>query len=437
MDVRGRRVTLMGLGRHGGGVGAARWLAQQGAIVTVTDLEDTAALADSLAELQDQTIARYQLGGHSERDFRDADVIVINPAVRPGNRWVEIAAAAGAAITTEIELFLNACPANVLGVTGSNGKSTTSAMIAAILAADGRRTWLGGNIGASLLGELDRMQANDWVVLEMSSFQLAQLAKGTRLPKAAVITNCSPNHLDWHGSWPAYISAKQRLIAEQSADSLAVLDTHDQELARWTPFVRGQLLEPLDDERIPALKIPGLHNRRNAACAAATAAGLHCSLGAIERGLAEFRGLPHRLELVLEARERKFYNDSMATTPESVMAAIDALGNRSWLLVGGYDKGVDYSTLIAKLARSVRGATFYGAVREKLAALISRHETAGDFHACETLAEAVAWCFDRSRAGDSIALSPGCASYDQFRDYRHRAAEFFKIAQALARRYDR
>jgi UDP-N-acetylmuramoylalanine--D-glutamate ligase len=427
----------MGLGRHGGGVGAARWLAQQGAVVAVTDLADEAALADSLAELQDQAIARYQLGGHCERDFRDADVVVVNPAVRPGNPWVEMAAAAGAMITTEMEVFLNACPANMVGVTGSNGKSTTSAMIAAILAADGRRTWLGGNLGASLLGDLERMTANDWVVLEMSSFQLAQLAKGTRLPKAAVITNCSPNHLDWHGSWPAYTLAKQRLIAEQSVDSLAVFDAHDQELARWTALVRGRLLQPLDDERIPALKIPGLHNRRNAACAAAAAAGLHCSSRAIECGLTEYRGLPHRLELVLEARERKFYNDSMATTPESVMAAIDALGNSTWLLVGGYDKGVDYSELIAKLAQGVRGAAFYGAVREKLAAIISRHETAGAFHACETLAEAVAWCFDRSRSGDSIALSPGCASYDQFRDYRHRAAEFFAIAQALARRYDR
>ncbi len=350
MEVRGRRVTVMGLGRHGGGVNAARRLAERGAVVTVTDLADEAALADSLAELRDTPIAHYRLGGHCDEDFRLAEFVVVNPAVKPGNPWIDIAAAAGATMTSEIELVLNACRARVVGVTGSNGKSTTAAMTAAILEADGRRVWLGGNLGGSLLGELEQMTISDWVVLELSSFQLARLSTSSRWPEAAIIVNCTPNHLDWHGDWQAYVGAKQRLLAGQTAESLAVLDARDPEVGRWQTRVRGRLLPPLDDQDVPPLAVPGEHNRRNAACAAAAATGLGCSPQSVERGLTAFCGLPHRLEVALEADGRTFYNDSMATTPESVMAAIDALGPCAWFLVGGYDKGVDYEGLIARLA---------------------------------------------------------------------------------------
>ena len=437
MEVSGQRVTVMGLGRHGGGVGVARWLADQGAIVTVTDLADETALADSLAELRGAPVARYQLGGHCERDFREADLVVVNPAVRPGDRWVQLAASAGAMITSEIELFLNRCRGSLVGVTGSNGKSTTAAMTAAMLEADGRRTWLGGNIGRCLLGELDVIGEQDWVVLELSSFQLQWLSPHARLPEAALVVNCTPNHLDWHGSWPAYVAAKQRLVAEQSPGGVTVLNDRDREASRWNSLVRGRLAKPWSDERIPPLAVPGAHNRANAASAAAAAEALGCSPIAIDRALREFRGLPHRLELIAEIAGRKLFNDSMATTPESVIAAVDAFGPRAWFLVGGYDKGVEYEAMIVELAKGARGAAFYGAVRDKLVELMSRREGACEQIACATLPEALDWCWRRSQPGDAIVLSPGCASYDQFRDYRHRAATFVDAARALAARYDR
>ena len=437
MEVSGQRVTVMGLGRHGGGVGVARWLADQGAIVTVTDLADATGLADSLTELRGAPVARFQLGGHCDRDFREADLVVVNPAVRPGDRWVQLAASSGATITSEIELFMNHCRGRLLGVTGSNGKSTTAAMTAAMLEADGRRTWLGGNIGRCLLGELDVIGEQDWVVLELSSFQLQWLSPHARLPEAALVVNCTPNHLDWHGSWPAYVAAKQRLVAEQSSGGVAVLNDRDREASRWNSLVRGRLAKPWSDERIPPLAVPGAHNRANAASAAAAAEALGCSPIAIDRALREFRGLPHRLELIAEIADRKFYNDSMATTPESVIAAIDAFGPRAWFLVGGYDKGVEYEAMIVELAKGARGAAFYGAIRDKLVELMSRREGACEQIACATLPEALDWCWRRSQPGDAIVLSPGCASYDQFRDYRHRAATFVDAARALAARYDR
>lgn len=432
MGFSGQRATVMGLGRHGGGVAAARWLAAEGAIVTVTDLADEAALAESLAELCGAGIARYALGGHAERDFREADLVVVNPAVRPLDRFVELAAAAGATLTSEIELFLARCRGRVVGVTGSNGKSTTAAMTAGMLAADGRRVWLGGNIGRSLLGELESIGADDFVVLELSSFQLHWLSRQARLPEAAIVVNCTPNHLDWHASWPAYVAAKQRLVAEQPPGGVTVLNDRDPEAASWSSFVRGRLARPWDDARIGPLAVPGDHNRANAACAAAAAEALGCAPESIAGGLREFRGLAHRLQHVAEIAGRAFYNDSMATTPESVVAAVGALGPRAWFLVGGYDKGIDYREMITRLAGGARGAAFYGAVRDKLAELMSQQAQACVYEQHETLADALDCCWRRSQPGDAIVLSPGCASYDQFRDYRHRAQAFVAAARALA-----
>jgi UDP-N-acetylmuramoylalanine--D-glutamate ligase len=342
MSYGGRRVTIMGLGHFGGGAAAARWLARQGAVVTVTDLADDNTLADSLAELAGEAIADFHLGGHREEDFRRADLVVVNPAVRPDNRFLEIAGESGARLSSEIELFMEACPARIVGVTGSNGKSTTAGMTAAILAADGRRAWLGGNIGGSLLGQLDRMGPGDWVVLEISSFQLWHLAGDARMPEVAVVTGCSPNHLDWHGSYERYVAAKQRILSGQTPADLAVLNAHDAEVGSWCDLVRGRLLGLPNDDEIPPLCVRGEHNRVNAACAAAAAMGIGCDRAAIARGLGSFRPLPQRLERVAVVDGRTFYNDSAATTPEATVAALEALDAPVWLVAGGHDKGCDF-----------------------------------------------------------------------------------------------
>ena len=206
----------------------------------------------------------------------------------------------GARLTTEIDLLLEACPAASIGVTGSNGKSTTAAMIAAVLQAGGRRTWLGGNIGGSLLDHLAEIRPDDGVVLELSSFQLEYLRPETPVPQIGVVTSFSPNHLDWHPSLDAYAAAKQVLLARQRPDDLAVLNAHDRRLASWPRCAGGRMLPPLGDEEIPHLQVPGWHNRVNAACAAAAAAGAGCSSEAIERGLRTFPGLPQRLERIAE-----------------------------------------------------------------------------------------------------------------------------------------
>lgn len=427
-----RRVTLMGLGRHGGGVGAARWLLSQGADLTITDLASAEDLADSIAALADLPAPRWRLGEHVDEDFASPDCVIVNPAVRPDDRWLEIARRSGVRITSETELFLRACPAVVIGVTGSNGKSTTAALTAAILEADGRRTWLGGNIGRSLLAELDTMRPEDVVVLELSSFQLHYLAEDVLAPHVAVITNCSANHLDWHSTYEHYAAAKQRLLALQTADDVAVLNPTCREVSRWKSLVRGRCLTELFEKPVPPLQIPGEHNRTNASLAAVAARAVGGSEAAIDRGLRTFRGLPHRLQFVAEIDGRRYFNDSKATTPEAAMAALSAFSEPVWILLGGHAKGGDYESLARGVATHARGVACYGRAGDMLAEQIAEHNANLPCFRGETLADALHWCREQSQWGDIILLSPACASFDQFRDYAERGECFRSLTYATA-----
>ena len=453
----------MGLGHFGGGAAAARWLAGQGAVVTISDMADENALADSLPLLVGVPIAALHLGGHREEDFHGADLVVVNPAVRPDSPWLHVARQSGARLCTELELFVENCPTRIIGVTGSNGKSTTAAMIAAILSAAGRRAFLGGNIGGSLLEELPQMTPDDWVVLEISSFQLWHF--GVRTPHApredsahrvcrihvAVVTGCSPNHLDWHASFADYVAAKQRIFSGQTLDDVAVLNMTDAEVASWLPLIRGRAIEvgegssrhaPCADsaqgvcrlqwEELPALSAPGEHNRRNAACAAAAAAAAGCTTSNIFRGLSAFRGLPQRLERIAEIDGRLFYNDSTATTPESTIAALRALDGPVWLLAGGKSKGFDFQRLAAEIARRARGAAFFGSARRDLLEHVAAANPSFCCSGVETMAEALDWCWRRSRPGEIVLLSPACASTDQFRNFRQRGEQFAESVHRLA-----
>ena len=433
-DWTGHRVTVMGLGRHGGGVGAARYLATRGANVTISDLADRDSLADSLAHLRELPIAAVHLGGHQEADFRSADLVVVNPAVRPDHPALRLARDSGAVLSSEIELFLRACRAQVIGVTGSNGKSTTCSMLAAMLRAAGFRTWLGGNIGGSLLDDVDRIEVRDRVVLELSSFQLAHLSDDAPLPSIGVVTSFSPNHLDWHGSLAEYRLAKLRLIARQAAGSWAVLPD-DAELAEWAALGPGRKCRPWPLASLPPLPVAGEHNLRNAACAASAAELAGASRAAIHQALAGFRGLPHRMEFVAEVAGRKFYNDSKSTTPEATIAALEALAAAPiWLLAGGQPKGAPFDRLAGAVVARSRGAALFGAARDRISAAIRERSPAFDMIATEHLADALDWCWRRSAPGDVILLSPACASLDQFADFAVHGAEFAHLAHELAAR---
>ncbi|MEN6557953.1 MAG: UDP-N-acetylmuramoyl-L-alanine--D-glutamate ligase [Thermoguttaceae bacterium] len=427
MDYRGLRTTIWGLGHFGGGLAAARWLAHRGARVTVTDQAGPDVLANSLARLADVPIAAYHLGGHRAEDFSEADLIVVNPAVPPTSPWLQTARSGRARLVTELELFLENCRTPIVGVTGSNGKSTTAAMTASILEAAGGRVFLGGNLGGSLLERLPEIGPNDWVVLEISSFQLWHFSPTVRMPHIAVVTSCTPNHLDWHPNLDDYRAAKQRMLLEQTPKDFAILNPFDAETARWTPIVRGELVATPEVDSLPTLQEPGLHNRINAACAAGAARAAVCSPADIRHGLERFRGLPHRLQWFATVDGRRFFNDSTATTPESTLAALRSLDGPVWLIVGGKNKGFCFGSLADEIVARARGAALFGSVRYELLQLL--HDRAPEFSAVavETMAEATRWCWTHSSPHETIVLSPACASTDQFRNFQQRGEQFERL----------
>ncbi len=362
-DWTGRRVTLMGLGRHGGGVGAARFLAGRGARLTISDAAQPDGLAESLAAIADLPMHALKLGGHDERDFRTAEFVVVNPAVRPQHPCLAAARHSGATIISEIELFLERSPAHIVAVTGSNGKSTTVTMLADIFRAAGRRTWPGGNLGGSLLGELDAMSVDDWAILELSSFQLAHLSDHAPAAELAVVTNCSPNHLDWHGDFDAYAAAKRRLL--RSNRTRAILNPFDPLVRSWSKHAASADVRRWFAD-LPELAVPGDHNRQNAACAAAAAevAGIERSI--IVQALAGFAGLEHRLQPVAVTGGVRYYNDSKSTSPAATIAALEAISGPVWLLAGGVSKQVPLDAWAQRVTGRAQGAGLFGAARDEL-----------------------------------------------------------------------
>ncbi len=403
-----------------------------------------------MESLKSCPIAALHLGGHQEADFREADLLVVNPAVRPTNPWLGIARQNGIPLTTEIDLFLQHCSAETIGVTGSNGKSTTAAMIAAILEGDGRRAWLGGNIGGSLLDSLHAIQPDDSVVLELSSFQLSYLRPETRVPHIAVITSFSPNHLDWHANMEEYAAAKRILFQRQQPGDLAIINLHDRRLSsivsgtlrvppsngtRSVPdTLPGRLLPLVNGDELPELMVPGWHNRMNAICAATAALAVGCSRDSVTQGLLGYLGLPQRMELIAEIDGRRFFNDSTSTTPESTIAALESQDRPVLLLAGGHDKGFDFTEMVEATGRLTVGAALYGEIGPKLYKRLKASHVGSAAIAVPTLAAALRWCWEQSKPGNAIVLSPGCSSHDQFRNFRERGERFSELVSGLAKK---
>jgi UDP-N-acetylmuramoylalanine--D-glutamate ligase len=446
----------MGLGLFGGGVGVARHLVAQGWEVLVTDTkseDDLRRSVDALAGLP----VRFRLGGHDLADFRDTDLVVVNPAVPPGNPYVEAARAAGVRLDTEIGMFVRGCRARIVGVTGSAGKSTTSALVHACLerAALPGRVLLGGNIGRSLLDEADTIRPADVVVLELSSFQLHWLRRERLRPEVGVLTNIAPNHLDWHGTIEAYAEDKAGIVPAKEGTLVAYAgdprvraiaesapcrvvwtsstEIPDRDAAFWRSDALVARAEGFEDEILTRadVRLLGEHAPANVASAAAAALAMGAAPSAVREGVRSFAGLPHRLKPIREVRGVLCVDDSKATTPEAAASALRAFDRPVVLLAGGYDKHGDPAPMVAAAAERAKAVVCFGATGPRLAALL---EAAGvaDVALVATLAQAVDHGFVLAAPGDVLLLSPGHASWDQFANYEARAAAFAEAVAAYA-----
>ncbi|MBT3605165.1 MAG: UDP-N-acetylmuramoyl-L-alanine--D-glutamate ligase [Candidatus Latescibacteria bacterium] len=448
----GKRVLVMGLGLFGGGVGATRFLVRKGAEVVVTDLRSEGELASSLQALAGLPV-QFKLGGHDVDDFRHADLVVANPAVPRSSPFLLAAEEANVPITTEICLFVRHCPAKIIGVTGSSGKTTTTMLIGEILKRVDARTLVGGNMGRSLLGDVDQIDLDVPVVLELSSFQLDRLGELKWSPNIAVVTNFAPNHIDVHGSLDAYRNAKRNILTHQTSDDWAILNADDAEVFGWNHFgerisfgltndcgtgvfihddticseVHGQV-EPIC--AVNALQLPGQHNVANAMAAVGTAIAWGVPLSEIQPALQSFSGVPHRLERIAVINDVTYVNDSIATSPDRTLVALEAVDGKCILIAGGYDKKIAFDNLGEAIASNVEHLILQGQTAQAIASVVPDCATT-QTHFVKDLSAAVSLASSLAVPSSTVLLSPASASYGQFLNFEARGECFKELVHAL------
>ena len=462
MELRGKKITVMGLGVHGGGLGVARYCAEQGAHVTVTDLRSAELLHDSLTALADLPIT-FVLGEHRAQDFADCDIVVQNPAVPATSPYLALARAAGVQIEMEMTIFFKQCPAPIIGITGTKGKTTTASLTAHLLKTWRADTVLAGNMRISALAQLAQITPTTLVVLELSSFVLEGLDCARLSPAIAAITNIHPDHLDRYGEMAAYIAAKAAIGQHQSASDILVLGANNPPLTAVASVMPGQVrwaggapwghplrvgdvcwvgdqLQLMTHTGVIAvaersdLQVRGAHNDANVAIAVAVAIAAGMPGDLIAPALRTFVGVEHRQEGVATIAGHWFVNDTAATMPEAAMAALACMPAPIIWIAGGADKKLTFDALAEQAARYADHIVLLdGSATPALSAACERagisHRIIGPFADFATAVRA-AHAIDVRPA--TVLLSPGCASFGMFRNEFHRGEEFRRIVQVLA-----
>lgn len=449
----GMRATVLGLARQG--TALAKFLASRGARVTVSDVKGMGVLQEQLTELAGWPIS-FILGGHP-LELLDADILFVSAGVSPDIPILMEAKRRGTRISSDTELFFELCPATIIGITGSSGKTTTTTLVGEMLQASGQKTWIGGNIGWSLINQVDKVSRDDLVVMELSSFQLEGLRHS---PHIAVILNITPNHLDRHNSMKRYIDAKSHILRHQRAGDVAILGYDNENTRRLADLTRGEVryfsarnsvasgafvqngnlvIRQDNETRIVCttsdIRLPGEHNIENvlAACATAMAAG--APLDAIRWAATNFTGVEHRLEKVRERRGIQYVNDSIATSPERTMAALRAFDAPIILLAGGRDKNLPMDDMARLIVERARELILFGEAAPLIEEAVARVRPNGSQLGIQrylTMEEAVAAAAQIAQAGDVILLSPACTSFDAFQDFVERGQRFKRIVLNLS-----
>lgn len=455
-DIRGLKVTIMGLGLNGGGLASALFLARHGAELTVTDMKDEAALAEPLARLSGLPI-RFVLGRHELADFGSADLVIKNPAVRPDSPYI----LAAKAVETDLSLFLRLSASPVIAVTGSKGKSSTSSAIHHGLVSSGRKAFLGGNIALSPLSFLEKTDAGTPVVLELSSWQLADMRDlGVLKPLIALITSIMPDHMNRYRSMDEYVADKRLIYAGQDGSSWTLCNRDDPWGRSFAAETRARVAWYADrDEGLPGawleadaqrngrrrgffrtaggceeilgreLLVPGAHQRKNLLGAALALRLYGLEAAEVRAAMSSFPGVEHRLEFFAEGGGVRWYNDSAATIPQAVAAAVASFDAPVVLITGGTDKNIDFEPVRSAYAAAHLVILLAGSGTDKLRRLLDQDGVPylGPF---AELGPAVGEAVSRARPGDVVVLSPGCTSFGMFLHEFDRGVKFKETVRA-------
>jgi UDP-N-acetylmuramoylalanine--D-glutamate ligase len=446
MELKGKKVLVVGLGKSG--LAAALFLRRRGAHVTVSDVRSAEALAKDIPALLDEGIM-VETGGHGLLTFRRQDLIVVSPGVPLNTPELAQVKSFGLPVIGELELAARFLKGSTLAITGSNGKTTTTALVGEILEKAGIPTLVGGNIGVPVVALIDQSTDETWSVLEVSSFQLESTQQFH--PRIAVILNITPDHLDRHGSFENYALAKERIFASQDEQDCVILNADNARAAQaaarsvarvfffsvehsvlqgaWVEdgflVYRAGVGQPIE-KIMPLSGVPlkGAHNVENVLAAVCAARQAGASAESIREGIEQFKAVEHRLEFVAKVNGVDFYNDSKATNVDATAKAVAAFAGGVHLILGGKDKGSDYTQLSALLRARVRAVYTIGAAAAKI-----EGELRGvvPILSCETLDNAVSAAANAARPGEVVLLAPACSSYDQFENYEQRGRAFKEL----------
>ncbi len=448
MDLHGKRVLVVGLGKSG--VASALFLKAHGARVTVSDTKTGDELRSEIPVLLDHGIT-VETGGHGERTFRGQDLIVVSPGIPLDAPALVQARALGGSVIGEMELAARFLRGPIVAITGSNGKTTTTTLTGEIMTAGGFSALVGGNIGTPAIALAERATAESVIVLEVSSFQLETIHSFR--PKVAVILNVTPDHLDRHRTFEAYVDAKARILENQQSADLAVLNAADptcvamaartkaqvfwfsrqKEVQQGAWVLDGNILfrdgaQQREIMLVSEIPLKGAHNLENVLAAVCAGALMGCAAEKIRQAVREFKAVEHRLEYVATIRGVDYYNDSKATNVDATIKALESFPANIHLIVGGKDKGSDYTLLNHLLRQRVKRVYTIGAAAAKIESQIKGVEVV---HA-DTLENALRKANAVAEPGDVVLLAPACASFDQFKNYEQRGQVFKQIVRALS-----
>lgn len=449
MELRKKRVLVVGLGKSG--IAAALFLKERGAAVTVSDARPKEQLNQELPALLGRGIT-IETGGHGERTFRGQELIVVSPGVPADAPPLLQARTHQIPVIGEVELAAQFLPGKIVAITGSNGKTTTTTLVGDVIAAGGFPSLVGGNIGTPAISLMDRATPQSFIVLEVSSFQLETIQSFR--PKIAVILNITPDHLDRHGSFGAYVAAKARIFENQELGDFTVLNADDPTCVELASRTRAQVFWFSRTREVPEgayvkngrilfrdssgireiiplseISLKGAHNIENVLAAVCAGALAGCDPEKIRAAVRTFKAVEHRLEFVRAVNGVEYYNDSKATNVDATMKAIESFPANIHLILGGKDKGSDYSVMNDLLRTRVKHVYTIGAAAEKIESQIK--DAAQIFHA-QTMAAALHQAHENAVPGDIVLLAPACSSFDQFQNYEHRGRVFKELVQLLA-----